>query len=97
MTINERNPMFEKKYLKHEFGGSFKRVKTCANGPKVIFLLIVFGIFVLGAVPRSSALCLFFFSFRTFLTNSAKCTSQSFQLDTTANNYDKWKQCIQLY
>ena len=63
VTINERNLMFEKKIIKKsESGGPFKRVRTCPNGPKVIFLLIknlLFGIFVLGAVPRSSALCLF--------------------------------------
>ena len=41
VTINERNLMFEKKNLKkYESGGPFKRVKTCPNGPKVIFLLI---------------------------------------------------------
>ena len=41
MTISERNLMFEKKNItKYEFGGPFKRVKTCPNGPKVIFLLI---------------------------------------------------------
>ena len=28
------------KYKKYECGGPFKRVKTCPNGPKVIFLLI---------------------------------------------------------
>ena len=41
VTINERNLMFEKKNIKkYESGGPFKRVKTCPNGPKVIFLLI---------------------------------------------------------
>ena len=41
VTINERNLMFEKRNLKiYEFEGPFKRVKTCPNGPKVIFLLI---------------------------------------------------------
>ena len=61
MTINERNLMFEKNNIKkYEFGGSFKKVKTCPNGPNVTFLLIyiLFGIFSSGAVHRSSALCL---------------------------------------
>ena len=42
VTINERNLMFEKKILKNMnlAWGPFKRVKTCANGPKVIFLFI---------------------------------------------------------
>ena len=62
VTINERNLMFEKKNIrKYESGGPFKWIKTCPNGPKVIFSAyknILFGIFALGAVPRSSALCL---------------------------------------
>ena len=37
VTTNEKKIMFEKKY---EFGGLFKRVKNCPNGPKVTFLLI---------------------------------------------------------
>ena len=41
VTINERNLMFKKKNIeKYESGGPFKRVKTCPNGLKVIFLLI---------------------------------------------------------
>ena len=40
VTINERNLMFEKNILKYEFGGLFKRVKTCPSGPKVKFLRI---------------------------------------------------------
>ena len=41
-TIHKRNIMFEKINIlkKYEFGGPFKMVKTCPNGPKVIFLLI---------------------------------------------------------
>ena len=27
-------------FFKYEFGGPFKRIETCPNGPKVIFLLI---------------------------------------------------------
>ena len=38
VTINERNLMFEKKY---DFGSPFNRIKTCPNGPKVIFSQIV--------------------------------------------------------
>ena len=60
VTINERNLMSEKNIPKYEFGGPFKRVKTCPNGSKVIFFLIktyVFGIIAPGAVHRSSALC----------------------------------------
>ena len=46
VTINERNLMFEKKNIKkYESGGPFKRVKTCPNGPKVIFLLITYNTF----------------------------------------------------
>ena len=41
VTISERNLMFEKKNItKYEFRGPFKSVKTCPNGPKVIFLLL---------------------------------------------------------
>ena len=40
VTINERNLMFEKKILKNMNLGPFKRVKTCPNGPKVIFLFM---------------------------------------------------------
>ena len=42
VTINERNLMFEKNIKRYESGAPFKRVKTCANGPKVILLLINF-------------------------------------------------------
>ena len=52
---NKINLMFEKKNEKYEFGGSLKRVKRVLMGQKSYF----FGIFTPGAVPRSSALCLF--------------------------------------
>ena len=45
---------------KYEFAGPFKMIKTCPNGPKVIFFAhknILFGIFSPGVVPRISALC----------------------------------------
>ena len=37
-------------------------VKKCPNGPKVTVLLrkVLFGIFALGAIARSSALCLYY-------------------------------------
>ena len=54
--------MFEKKIVFYEFGGFFKMVKKCPNETKSHTFAhrnIFFGIFAPGAVPDSSALCLF--------------------------------------
>ena len=65
MTINERNLMLKKRNIKkYEFGGHFKsqNVSYWAKSHMFAYKNILFVLFAPGAVPRSSALCLFFIS-----------------------------------